>query len=757
MRIATMTWFNHANYGTALQAFALTQKLTSMGHRVKIVQYDSRPRQMLLPTESIPVEYLKKAIFKIKDEGNENIVARQNGKYFRTFLDRHLALTEKCNTLPELEKLNHDFDCFICGSDQIWAPTCFDPHYFLDFVKCPEKKVAYAPSIGLPEIENSYIKEQTADLCRSFGSLSTREESGSKIIRELTSRKVATVLDPTLLLTGEEWTEKLSLRDTEEPYLLAYFLGKNSSYWKKVYEIAGERNLKVRVVPVFKRDLNREGVILDALGPAEFVEQIKNAKYVCTDSYHGLLFSVNFKVPFCCFERFSIADKENQNSRIYNILHLLNLENRLYVRRAPKEQIDWVDVHTRLSELRALSVNYLTDATSKADEAVLPKKQGHIYEINSLCCGCGACAVKCPKNAIRVERNDKGFWVATVEEDLCVSCGLCQKVCPMQNSLALRRIDEGTCYAYKDAERDVLLKSSSGGFAYRMSKQLLEEGYSIVGCAFNTEKQIAEHIVVHPGEKDKLFLLQGSKYMQSKFYDAIQQAKKCSNPIAFFGTPCQIAGARNLFADRDDVVYIDLICHGVPSYHLYEKYQKLLNNKFGICSRNMQIIFRHKPSGWREIYIYSADYQKEVKRHQSIDEYFLMFEYGNCYADTCYECKWRDGSSADIRIGDYWGERYKEDQTGVSIVVALTDRGTALLSKLPANTVTRQDVADYTMVQQMENAPKTVYYDEIMQKLCNEETALEEIVQDYVMPFEQRNKVRKQLNEIIQTVKKIIK
>ena len=757
MKIATMTWFHYENYGTALQAYALFRKMTDMGHTVNVIQYYPRASQQLLPEEAILKEYSRKVLPKIRNKLNGNIVARQNERYFRDFLDQQLALTEECRTLPELEGLNHEFDCFVCGSDQIWAPTCFDSHYFLDFVKCPEKKVAYAPSVGLPRIENTYIKRQIAELTGSFGSLSTREESGSRIIQELTGRNVKTVLDPTLLLTGDEWTENLSLKDTQEPYLLAYFLGTNRNHWKKVYEIAAKLNLNVRIVPVFKQDWQKDGVIRDPLGPTEFVEQIKNAAFVCTDSFHGLAFSINFKVPFCCFERFKVRDKENQNSRIYNILHLLDLENRLSGRCSLTEQIDWVDVHSRLMQLRSESVLYLTEALEKAKQVKQPERKKHIYEINTLCCGCGACAAKCPRNAIHMERNKMGFWTAVVDEAQCISCGLCQKVCPMQNGVPAQKISSGSCYAYKDPEMDVLMKSSSGGFAHRMAMQLLEAGYSIVGCAFNVEKQIAEHIVIHPGEQEKLPLLQGSKYMQSRFFDALEQAKNCSNPIAFFGTPCQIAGARSLLADREDVVYIDLICHGVPSYRLYEKYRKLLNKKFGIIPDQMRIIFRHKPSGWRDRFIYSTDSLVKVKRHQSVDEYFLMFEYGNCYSDACYECRWRAGCSADIRIGDYWGERYKNDKTGVSIVLAMTDKGTRLLSKLPAESVTAQNMADYTNVQQMENVPKTIYYHEIMQKLCDEETALEEIVRDYVQPFEQRKQVRKKLNEIIQTVKKIIK
>ncbi len=602
------------------------------------------------------------------------------------------------------------------------------------------------PFLFLLKAIEKEIKKITAD----FEKISVREESGSKIISEIKNREIPITLDPTLLLTKSEWAEKFNLKENSKKYLLAYFLGYNKNHWKRTESLAQKLNLEIVIIPVFEKDLKRNGVVL-GLGPEEFLDLSYNASYVCTDSFHGVAFSVNFGKSFTCFERFKSNDKENQNTRIYNILEKLDL----------KERLDCFDVSRKINEnsvgeklktLRNFSEKFLLTSLEKVDD--VPEKK-HIFEINSLCTGCGACKESCPKGAVEIKKNDNGFYTASVVEGICVSCGICKSVCPMQTNENLKEIAKGKLYSYKDSDSEALLASSSGAVAYRLAKHLSKKGFCVVGCIFDVEEQNAKHVIALPDDAETLRKFRGSKYMQSDFACITSDLLSCETPLAVFGTPCQIAGARNLLKDKKDVIFIDLICHGVPSYNLFEKYKITLKEKYGFGCDKFDITFRYKPNGWRERYMKVSSDGKELLQHKKENEYFMMFESKNCYSEACYECRWRSCSSADLRIGDYWGEKFVDDETGVSMVLSMNETGESVLKEIQSyGRINEEELSDYFVSQQTENVSRTVYYNDVMEMLRDEETSLEEIVEKYIIPFEKRKQVKNKIHEML---KKIIR
>ena len=170
----------------------------------------------------------------------------------------------------------------------------------------------------------------------------------------------------------------------------------------------------------------------------------------------------------------------------------------------------------------------------------------------------------------------------------------------------------------------------------------------------------------------------------------------------------------------------------------------------------MEIAFRYKPKGWRERYIYTTDGENTTCFHQSKDLYFRMFELGHCYLSACYECRWRDASAADLRIGDYWENKFAKDKTGVSMVVAMTSIGAKLLADIDNTNcadIQCQPVEDYYKCQQSINLHQPVFYDALIESLANDYMQLEEIVDVYAKPLEKRIKISKQIHK----VKKIIK
>lgn len=757
MKIAIITWFHYRNYGTALQVVALYKKLTALGNAVDVIQYYPRWRGKTLPDysfERVTKSIINRLIPKKTPSANQAeykyVEEPVRDKLFEQFLAESITLTKECKTLSDLEALNEQYDVFIAGSDQIWAPSIFDPHYFLDFVADPAKLIAYAPSIGLMTVKDRFVYQQMRDLIQRFQHLSVREQNGAEIIERMTGKKAKVVADPTLLLERSEWAieSKDGFADNSEPYLLAYFLGKEEEHIEEASRIAQAKGLRFRMIPHFEVDYSREGAFGRAVGPREFLSLFKNAAYVCTDSFHGLLFSMQFEKQFSAFERFNKADPLNQNSRIYNILKITGTEHRMIEYHGiyhEEKPVDYSVVNKAIQNLRQESLTYIADSlrlVENSEKKIIPN---HVLADHSLCCGCGACANICPKSAIVVQRNSDGFYQACIDENLCIGCGRCRSVCQFETDVSGMQMCESKIYAYKDSDSQVLLNSSSGGFSYRLATELIKCGYSVLGCTFNTKEQGAKHILID--DIHDVTKMQGSKYMQNSFADAYKQVDQCDKPIAVFGTPCQIAAMKLYNEKRKDILYIDLICHGVPTYHLYKKYKDYICDKYGLDRERYFLSTRYKPKGWREIHIYTTDGEKSTCFSQHEDLYFQLFETTSCYCNSCYDCKWRDSSAADIRIGDFWGPRFENDKTGVNIVACMTSKGHEALDLLRTHKCGILDeypIDDYMKYQQTYNEPRPLIHDELIACLADEKTSLPFIEEKYSMPFT-RN--RKQMNK----------
>lgn len=367
-KVALLTWAPDENYGTALQCCALNVFISNLGFNVSTIYYvPYRNLNLLL------VRYIKrcfKLIF-LRLSGKEIVryeKQKERHERFLSFKNDYYNRTPVVSQDNELIDLAEKFSAFICGSDQIWNPFLFNSHYFLDFVLDNRRKIAYAPSFGTEYIDTSENAKKIIPLVKDFAFISCREESGAKWLSENLGRTVSEVLDPTMLLSKEEWHKIANTAHKKtNQYILCYFLGYNPNYWKSICKFAKSKQLKIVVLPIYRRDFWRKHEIYKDAGPCEFLSLFENASFVCTDSFHGCIFSILFEKNFTPFLRFSKDDIKSQNARVENLLSKFELKERLFSEYKNLEsiffsEIDYCKVNKILKHEREQSIMYLKNA-----------------------------------------------------------------------------------------------------------------------------------------------------------------------------------------------------------------------------------------------------------------------------------------------------------------------------------------------------------------------------------------------------------
>ncbi len=303
------------------------------------------------------------------------------------------------------------------------------------------------------------------------------------------------------------------------------------------------------------------------------------------------------------------------------------------------------------------------------------------------CYGCGVCSIICPQNIIRIELNSNGFYEPILfTKDKCTHCGLCLSVCAYSHhELAIENNEKPEGYAAWSNDEDNRFRCSSGGIGFELGKSLIKQGFNACGVRYNIKKQKAEHFITD-NIKDYQESI-GSKYIQSYTFDAFSSFKK-NEKYFVTGTPCQIDSMRRMIRLRkieDNFILMDFFCHGVPSILMWKKYLKDIENKIGPLTA---ISWRNKQTGWNDSYAITAKSNESEERYFSRlrqgDLFYKMFLSDSCLGEACYShCKYKGtASSADIRIGDLWSPTYKDDENGVSGVVAITPKGKQVINSI---------------------------------------------------------------------------
>lgn len=342
-KIGIVTINDNNNYGNRLQNYAVQEVLKKNNYEPITLKNDA--------FSNTKEYYILRKIKNFNYNGNyASDIERANR--FREF-NKYIKFSEK--KITPYTKINEEYDYFITGSDQVWNPSSrLRDVDVLNFAQ-PDKRVSFAASFGVSQIPKSFEKKVKKEISK-FKFISVREEAGKKIIEKLTDRKdIEVLLDPTVLLTSEEW-DKVAKRPKQlksRKYILNYFLGNLSVERKKQIEkIAKENNCDIINIldknsPFYK------------IGPSEFIYLEKNAFLICTDSFHSCVFSIIYNRPFIVMERED--DRVSMNSRIETLLKKFKLEDRKYTGKLEEKDLeyDYNETYEIIKKEKEKSKNFL--------------------------------------------------------------------------------------------------------------------------------------------------------------------------------------------------------------------------------------------------------------------------------------------------------------------------------------------------------------------------------------------------------------
>ena len=759
-KIALMTWYKYTNYGTALQAYAMQKTIAKLGYEPIFIKYD--PTSMILNSSFTYRAAFSRGIRATKALLPSKLkIAKEKNLLFAEFQNQYFKESKKATYGNELYSFNSEFCAFVCGSDQVWSPLNFDPSYFLDFVANPHKKIAYAPSLGVSNLSDSRIQQSYTELLRDFSFLSCRELSGAKEIESLTGKSCKVVLDPTLLLSWDDWKKEFNIGSdcNNKNYCLCYFLGRNSRNMKAAKKIASTLGLKQKIIPVNFLDYGSAFSEKEPIGPKEFLKLINGASYILTDSYHGMLFAVNSETPFIIFDRFKTSDLRCQNSRIDSFIDLFSLEKRRY--NSSKfdfnEDINFRALKERIQTFKNNSIAYLSTALNSACQ----DGENRVC-ISNTCISCGACRVVCPVNAIETVSED-GYFKSKINYEVCIGCGKCKKVCPFNGTQYTQLVsnkDFLSCLAYK-TDSENLLDVSSGGFSYDLSRYAQLNKIPFWGCVYDNELNFPMHKVSLPNNDLDIKNFRGSKYIRSETESSYRSIlNDVTAEGIFIGTPCQVAALSGILTkqQREKWILVDLVCYGVPSELLWGRLVSQFENSI------YKVNFRDKKRGWHHRSLVIRDSCGKDLYCESEDQssYYRLYKRGIFNYSSCLECPFRDSSIADIRIGDFWGHYYSHDETGVSMVLSITNKGKEVVTGVldTFSSWHKEHKPEDYFNGQCITSEKHRFFDvdrnNAIFDLCRNDCSLDELAEKYCKAYELGKKKEATLLPIYMGLKKII-
>ena len=434
-KVGIVTLTGGENYGNVLQNYAVQEVINQLGFSAETLSNTTRFGQYYPKTGKInkfTPKYIKtyflnqlnyryniknsdKGILKTlvlckKNKAQLSKAKKARKEAFATFSNEYIAWGEESldiNNEWRNKQIGDRYDFFIAGSDQVWNPT-YPQTSSINFLQfAPQyKRVCFSPSFGINEIPD-VLKSDYSRWLDEIPFLSVREEQGKNIINNLCSRDAKVLCDPTMCLTKEKWLSiaQKPTFDLSKPYILTYFLGdRTKKYDSYIEKIAKHHGLQI--INLF----DVLDLVYYAVSPQELLYLINNAKLVCTDSFHGTVFSIIMNTDFVVFSR--NENGKSMHSRIDTLLSTFELQERNYnVLTFDKIfATDFSNVENILSNKRQEAFEFLSNAFNSEHMSDVQKSvKTTIVENLKDCCGCGACSSVCPVNCITMAVDNEGF------------------------------------------------------------------------------------------------------------------------------------------------------------------------------------------------------------------------------------------------------------------------------------------------------------------------------------------------------------
>lgn len=376
MKIGIITILKVNNYGAELQAYATQAILKKLGYEAEIIDYlfYKNPAHKRTakdkPVFSFPFtakmkEWLYPKMMAVRTFRHRK-AQREWKRRFEMFHQENTSMSKTYRSMDELYAEHMDYDVYLTGSDQVWNPGVYSSlnPYFLTFAPKEAKRISYAASFGVSRLP-SYAKEYYRQRLQAYSAIGVREKDAVEIVREVSGKNAEWVLDPTLLLTRQEWMEVAMAYPVEGDYILMYELTPCPYIRQLAEHFHQEKGWRMVRICKSANPEDKDGEVLNIVdaGPAEFLSLVAHAALIITNSFHGTAFPVNFQRDFYTI----LSRRKQNNSRQRSLLELLGMTDRLLVEGSPLPaasgvNIDYVKANKRLEAERYKSIHFLKSA-----------------------------------------------------------------------------------------------------------------------------------------------------------------------------------------------------------------------------------------------------------------------------------------------------------------------------------------------------------------------------------------------------------
>ena len=638
MKIAIISMQSIVNFGSVLQAYSLREMIREVtGVEAEFVEVENTPAVPSRYSVPAALDYETKAALPggILQKGKRWSIARLsawNKRLIRQFMKEELKLDAGNN-----EK---HYDWAVIGSDEVFNHVRNVRLQLHGAVRQADGVISYAASCGSALAEDIEQADVPAvrDAMARFSALSVRDASTEQYVSGLYDGAVERHLDPVLVGDLHRRTPgSVPLKK----YLLVY------AYGQRI-----RTKEEIRAIQAFAR---KRGLKTVAMGGSQFwcdlyipaspfklLDYFHHADFVVTDTFHGAIFSVINKRPF------AVIMRKTNRGKLTSLLDDLGLEDRRVEAVEDLEQvlsapIDYEKVDAILERERTRSRDYLRGHLMKTETLFDNKKD---------CCGCGACMTVCPQKAISMAPDETGCLYPRIDPALCIHCGACHRVCGYGRTEPAMPME---AFAAVGRDETLVRTSASGGVFATAAKSCLASGGMVAGAVMDLADGVTvRHILTD--DPAQLTRLQGSKYVQSEAwqcYEDLRAALKQGRTVLFSGTPCQIDAVKQLTGAPENLITMDLICHGVPPKQMLAEFLEILGRRLGGRVRGFS--FRDKSCG--KAFCARIDTARGGHYLQSrFLSFYKLFLGGSIYRENCYSCPYaRMERVSDLTMGDYWG------------------------------------------------------------------------------------------------------